>query len=62
MNTMLVKNSVTKSQFLKFADEIKRSGKNPETILNDLISSGKVSKEQVEEAKRKANFYKSFLG
>lgn len=61
MNTML-NARLTKQQFLKFAEEIKRSGKNPETMLNELISSGKVTREQVEEAKRKAELYKSFLG
>lgn len=45
------------SQFKKFKQEILSSGKNPNEMLNELVSSGKVSKQQLEKAKQLANLY-----
>lgn len=36
-------------------------GKDPQSVLNDLLSSGKVSQAQVEEARRKASQFAQFL-
>lgn len=46
------------SQFKQFQNQINSSGKNPRDILNELVSSGKVSKEQLENATRLANMYR----
>lgn len=57
MNTMLRKrlsNSNPQSnifvQFNNFAENIRRSGKDPKVILDELIRSGKVTQEQVDKA------------
>lgn len=57
-NTMLNgmnANDSLKSKFNEFKRNIERSGKDPKAILNELISSGKVSKEQIEKAKALAD-------
>ena len=60
MNTML-KNSQNSdsllSQFNKFCDEFKRSGQDPNVVLNQLLSSGRVTKEQLERAKMLAKLF-----
>lgn len=38
------------NNFNQFRNQIIASGKNPQAILNDLISSGKVTQEQVNKA------------
>lgn len=56
MNTMLRKKSNNNSQnnilvqFNNFAENIKRSGKDPQAILDELVNNGKVSKEDVDKA------------
>lgn len=62
MNTMLKGNGSNGnllSQIRQFANELKKSGKSPEQMLNDLVASGKYTNEQVEQAKR---FAKMFVG
>lgn len=62
MNTMLKGNGSNGnllSQIRQFANELKKSGKSPEQMLNDLVASGKYTNEQVEQAKR---FAKMFIG
>lgn len=61
MNTMLRKRTGNNNsqnnilvQFNTFAENIKRSGKDPQAILNELISSGQVTQEQVDNAKKMA--------
>lgn len=49
------------SQVNKFASELKNSGKNPEQILNELISSGKYSQSQIEQAKTMAQMAMSLF-
>lgn len=44
-------------QFLKFKGEIEASGKNPQDILNTLISSGKVNQQQLNQAKTLAGLF-----
>lgn len=60
MNTMF-KNSQNStsllSQFNKFVSDFKKSGQNPEVVLNQLISSGKVSQEQLDRAKMLAGLF-----
>lgn len=60
MNTML-KNSQNStsllSQFNKFCDEFKKSGQDPNVVLNQLLSSGKVTKDQLEKAKMLAKLF-----
>lgn len=60
MNTMLknIQNSDSLlSQFNKFCDEFKRSGQDPNVVLNQLLSSGRVTKEQLERAKMLAKLF-----
>lgn len=58
MNTM-IRNS-SQNNFMKnfgiFAENIKKSGKNPQSMIDELISSGKITKEQYEQAKKLASF------
>lgn len=60
---MFLKNKKTNAsgdmttQFESFKKQILSSGKKPEQILNDLISSGRVNSQQLENAKRLANLY-----
>jgi len=51
MNTMLENNNNIKNQVMKFASDLKKSGKNPEQLLNEAISSGKYSQTQINTAK-----------
>lgn len=37
------------------------TGKDPQKVLNELVSSGKYTQQQVEQAKRMAEQFKSFL-
>lgn len=49
------------SQFNNFKKQLSQTGKNPRDLLNELVSSGKVSKEQLENATRLANMYKYLI-
>lgn len=42
------------SEIKQFADNLQRSGKDPNVLLNELLASGRFSNEQVEQAKRMA--------
>lgn len=57
MNTMLKNNGNTNlsSQIKQFANDLSNKGINPTALLNQLLASGKVTKEQVEQAKNLAN-------
>lgn len=60
MNTMFKNNQNSTSllsQFNKFVSDFKKSGQNPEVVLNQLISSGKVSQEQLDRAKMLAGLF-----
>lgn len=46
-------------QFQQFKKMMK--GKDPQKVLDELVSSGKYSQQQVEQAKRMAEQFKSFL-
>lgn len=46
-------------QFNQFKEQIK--GKDPQKMLNDLLSSGRYSQSQVDEAKRMAQQLQQFL-
>ena len=39
------------SQFLSFKKDIENSGRDPNTMLNELLASGKVSQQQLNKAK-----------
>ena len=39
------------SQFMNFKKEIENSGRDPNTMLNELLASGKVSPQQLNKAK-----------
>lgn len=45
------------AQFRQFSENIRKSGKNPKDILNELVSSGKVSREQLEKATAMARMF-----
>lgn len=49
------------TQFNQFKKEIQNSGKNPQQIVQDLLSSGKMSNKQFEELSEQANTLKKFL-
>ncbi len=64
MNTMFKNNPNSTSlisQFNKFVSDFKKSGQNPEVVLNQLISSGKVSQEQLDRAKMLASLFSGQL-
>lgn len=64
MNTMFKNNPNSTSllsQFNKFVSDFKKSGQNPEVVLNQLISSGKVTQEQVDRAKMLASLFSGQL-
>lgn len=50
------------SQFTKFKNEILASGKNPQEILNELLSTGKITQSQYNQAKRLAGLYRGKFG
>lgn len=45
------------SQFLNFKKDIENSGKDPNAILNELLTSGKVSPQQLNKAKTMATLF-----
>lgn len=49
------------AQFNQFKKEIQNSGKNPQQIVQELLSSGKMSNKQFEELSEQANTLKNFL-
>lgn len=55
MNSMLRnQNNNLGPQFQKFYKEFMQSGKDPNQVLNELVSSGKISKDQLEQTVNKA--------
>lgn len=54
MNSMIRQNDNIGPQFQKFYKEFRQSGKDPKVYLQELIDSGKVTREQVEQAANKA--------
>ena len=50
-----------RAQFNQFKKEIQNSGKNPQQIVQELLSSGKMSNKQFEELSEQANTLKNFL-
>jgi len=49
------------SQIRQFADNLKKSGKDPNQLLNELMASGKYTQEQIEQAKRLAQMFSGKL-
>ena len=45
------------SEFLGFKKRIENSGKDPQTMLNELVASGKVSQQQLNRAKTLASVF-----
>lgn len=45
------------SEISKFMKEIQKSGKSPEQLYNEVVNSGKYSKEQIDSALKKAKEY-----
>lgn len=64
MNTML-KNSQNstslKEQFFKFCSDFKKSGQDPNALLNQMIASGRVTKEQVDNAIKMSRIFAGLL-
>lgn len=50
------------SKVNEFAEEIKKTGKKPEQIFYEIISSGKYTPNQIEQAKRQAMSVLSLFG
>lgn len=65
MNTMFTNRNSNqnelKSNFFKFAEEIRKSGKNPKQMLDDAINSGKFTPEQINQARTMANLFSGIL-
>lgn len=53
MNSMLNQND-TISSFINFYNNFKATGKDPEKYINELLASGKVTKEQLSKTISKA--------
>ena len=45
------------SQFMGFKKRIENSGRDPQTMLNELVASGKVSQQQLNRAKTLATVF-----
>ena len=60
---MLLKNSKSnsnddiKAKFSQFKTQIQQSGQNPQAMLDNLVQSGKVTRQQLNEAVRMANLF-----
>lgn len=52
----------TINQFQQFAEQFKKTKQDPQTVLDQLVQSGKVSQEQLQEATQMAQMFKSILG
>lgn len=52
----------TVNQFQQFAEQFKKTKQDPQTVLDQLVQSGKVSQEQLQEATQMAQMFKSILG
>lgn len=50
---MMLQNNLF-NQFMKFAREFMASGKDAQSEINNMLASGKITKEQLEEATTKA--------
>lgn len=59
MNTMFQnnQNSNLLQQISNFADNLKKSGQNPQVLLDQLVKSGKVSQEQLNRATMMAKMF-----
>lgn len=49
------------AQIRQFASNLQRSGQDPEALLNEMVNSGKVSQQQLENAKNLANLFMNGL-
>ena len=45
------------SQFMGFKKRIENSGRDPQTMLNELIASGKINQQQLNRAKTMATLF-----
>jgi len=54
-------NNNLQSQFRQFADNLKRSGKDPQELLNELMASGKYSQADLNRAKTMASQFAKLL-
>ena len=50
------------SRFSQFREKILASGKDPMQILNELVASGKINQNQLNQAKRLAGLYRGKFG
>lgn len=65
MNTIYSQNNQTtgelRKNYQRFAENIKQSGKDPKALLDELVSSGKVSQEQLKKAESMARMFAKFI-
>jgi len=52
----------TLQQFNQFKDMLQKSGKDPAVLLDQMVKSGQVTQQQLEQAKQMAEMAKSLLG
>ena len=61
LNSQMMNNLNLISRINQFANQIKQSGKSPEQMFNELVSSGKFTSQQIENAKQFASLMKGKL-
>lgn len=62
MNTMFKgQNQNIIQKFLKFRSNLLASGKDPQVMLNELVSSGKYTQEQINNAKNMAEKFAKII-
>lgn len=49
-------------QFNQFKNSLSQTGKQPQQILDELINSGKITKEQLDQARSMAEMFKNLIG
>lgn len=52
-----VQNGDIQTSFQSFRNQILNSGRNPQDVLNEMVSSGKVNKQQLDRATKLARMY-----
>jgi len=52
----------TLQQFNQFKEMLQKSGKDPAVLLDQMVKSGQVTQQQLEQAKQMAEMAKSLLG
>lgn len=49
-------------QFNQFKNQLQQTGRQPQQILDELINSGKITKEQLDQARNMAEMFQKLMG